>query len=91
MATAGTGNYGTGGTVVYSDKQGCTSFMVHILSSSANPGMVNIEGLHDAADFITMRPGATLVFRRKRSGITKVTIKGSGAACDADWGIVAKI
>jgi hypothetical protein len=91
MATAGTGTYTAGGTTVYSNKQGCTSFMVHILSSSANPGLVNVEGLHDAADFITMRPGATLVFRRERKGITSVTIKGSGGNVDADWGIVAKI
>ena len=90
MATAGTATYNTTGLLVYDDTDGCTSFMVHVVSSSSNPALISVGGLHPAADFLTLRPGATQVFRVAHRGVKTVFIKGSGGDAVVDWGVVAK-
>lgn len=92
MATAGTGTYDTTGSAVYSASlDGCTSFMVHVSADSSNPALVHVSGLHDTGEFITIRPGGTLIFRRYSRGMRRVWIKGSGGDAVVDWGIVAKV
>lgn len=89
MAAAGSGTYDTGGETVYTAGQGCTSFFVHVTSTSSNPGQVNIAGMHGTA-YVTIRAGHTLVFRRSHRGIKTVILRGSGGDAIMDWGVVAK-
>jgi hypothetical protein len=90
MATAGTVTVTVAGSDVYDDSKGCSTFLVHVLSGSANGALVNIPGLHDSGEFLPIPAGSEQLFRLNHLGIRKVTVKGDGGNANINFGVVAK-
>ena len=70
---------------------GCTSFAVHCTTGSSFSVLVNVEGLHAAADFYAVHAGETVIFRNGVGQIKTVTAKGSGGTATVDYGVVARL
>ena len=91
MATAGTATVTTAGTEVYNTdaNQGCTVFLVHVLSTSSNGALVNIPGLHASGEFFPIPVGGEYAFRQGHQNIDSVTVKGDGGNADINYGVIA--
>jgi len=90
MSTAGSWTVDATGQKIYEDTDGCTTFLIRCLASSANDALVNIPGLHDAGEFFPIPPGQEYPFRLNHLGIREVFVKGDGGNADISGGIVAK-
>lgn len=88
--TAGSATVNVTGEAIYDDARGCTVFFLRVDPASAAPALVNVPGLHDAADFLPVPVGATMLFRLFHQGIVYVWAKGNGANASISFGVVSK-
>ena len=90
MPSAGSATLDAAGQDLYKDSDGCTEFLVKCLAASANRVLVNVPGLHIAAEFFILEKGAEVTFRLNDLGIRQVFAKGEGGAASVTYGIVSK-
>ena len=89
-ATAGQSTVDSTGEKIYDDTGGCTSFSIRCISTGAQDALVNIEGLHDDAEFFRIPKGEESVFRYNDLGIREVFVKGNGGDTIVWFGVVSK-
>jgi hypothetical protein len=89
MATAGTATVDTTGLNVYNESRGCTTFAVFVKSTSSNPALVHISGLHDEGEFFPVEIGQLMTFRLGSMGIKQAFVKGDGGDAVINYGAVS--
>jgi len=89
MANNGTQTVTTTDTPVFLSTTGCTTYLVHVLSTSAFPALVHIDGLHDDGEYLPVPVGNEYAFRLLHQGIKRVVVKGDGGSADINHGVIA--
>jgi hypothetical protein len=89
-ASAGQSTIDSTGEKVWDDTGGCTSFSIRCIDTGAQDALVNIEGLHDDAEFFRIPKGEEQTFRFNDLSIREVFVKGNGGDTIVWFGVVAK-
>jgi len=88
MATAGSATVGSASdTNIYTSPDGCSEFFVACMSTSSNPVLVNIPGLHVAGEYVTLEVSKEMIFTHNKLGIKVVKVKGSGGDAIITYGV----
>lgn len=86
--TAGSQTLGTSSAAIYTGE--CGSFSVYNRAGSSGYALINIPGLHAAADWFPIAPGTKEVFRNSFQAIRTVNAKTDTNGAVIDCGVTIK-
>lgn len=69
----------------------CARFKVYCKSSSSNPVLLRVPGLHKDGEQVGLAAGESIEFQLSENGIAEVYAQGSGGNAAIDYAVTAKL